>query len=79
MRTVGSYNSVVGTSNGGGTGQEFDIAIEAGGLVNTLKIVKGGTGHTQGDIITIADSDLGSGGAANLTFVASQVGAATVY
>ena len=79
LRTVGSYNSVVGTSNGGGTGQEFDIAIEAGGLVNTLKIVKGGTGHTQGDIITIADSDLGSGGAANLTFVASQVGAATVF
>jgi len=79
LRTVGSYNGVVGTSSGGGTLQEFDITIEAGGLVNTLTIVKGGTGHSPGDTITIQDSDLGGGGAANLTFDVQVVGDATVF
>ena len=78
-RTVGSYNGLVGTSSGSGIGQEFDVTIEAGGLVNTLKVVKGGSGHSPGDTITIQDSDLGGGGAPNLTFQVSTVGDATEF
>ena len=39
----------------------------------TVTIVDGGKGHANGNTITIADSVLGAGGAANLTFNVNTV------
>lgn len=78
-RTQGTYRGLSGTSDGSGTGQEFDVIINASGFAETITIVKGGSGHVTSDTITIADSDLGDGGAADLTFDVDTVGNATVY
>ena len=77
-RTTGTYYGITGTSSGSGTGQEFDIIVDSNKFT-TVVINKGGTGHLVGDTITIADSLLGSGGAANLTFDIATIGDATRF
>jgi len=77
-RTEGTYKGITGTSDGSGTGQEFDVEVNSSGGA-TVTIIKGGTGHAVNDTITIADSNLGNGGAADLTFDVQTVGAATRY
>ena len=77
-RAEGTYYGVTGTSSGSGTGQEFDIIVDSNKFT-TVVINKGGSGHTAGDTITIADSLLGSGGGAALTFDVATTGAATQF
>ena len=77
-RTTGTYYDVSGSSSGSGTGQLFDITVDEFGLA-TIVILKGGSGHVVADTITIADSLLGSGGAADLTFDVATTGDATDF
>ncbi len=78
LRKAGTYKGITGASAGSGSGQEFDIEITSvGGVVPT--VIKGGTGHAINDTITINDSLLGGGGAANVTFDVETIGAATRY
>lgn len=67
LRTAGTYTGVGGTSSGSGTVGTFDIVVDANGDVTSVTIVTTGSGHTVGDTITIADSNLGNGGAADFT------------
>ena len=71
-RTQGTYESVTSSSNGSGTGQILNVTVDGSGAA-TLVIVDGGKGHANGNTITIADSELGGGGAANLTFNVASV------
>ena len=76
-RTQGTYTGITGSSSGGGTGQQFTIDIDASGLP-TVTIVKGGTGHTATDLITISASLIGGTGP-NVTFTVATVGKATQF
>jgi hypothetical protein len=76
LRTKGTYNNIVGTSSGSGTGQEFSIQVEPNGTY-AVTVTKGGTGHAENDTITVADNLVGSGGAAVCTFDVKTIGAAT--
>ncbi len=67
LRTAGTYTGVNGTSSGTGTVGTFDIIVDANGDVTSVAIVTTGSGHTVGDTITIADSNLGNGGAVDFT------------
>lgn len=58
---------VAGTSSGSGTGQLFRITVSAAGAAS-IEIVQSGAGHADNDTITVADTLLGNGGAADLTF-----------
>lgn len=66
-RTAGTYSSVAFTTSGSGTGATFNITVDANGAA-AVTVVKGGTGYAVNETITVADSELGGGGAANLTF-----------
>jgi hypothetical protein len=63
---------VAGTSSGSGTGQLFRITVSAAGAAS-IEIVQSGAGHADNDTITVTDSLLGNGGAANLTFLVNGV------
>ena len=67
LRTAGTYAAVTGTSSGTGTVGTFDIVVDANGQVTSVTLVDRGSGHVVGDIITIADANLGAGGAADVT------------
>ncbi len=67
LRTAGTYTNIPGTSSGSGTVGTFDIVVDANGDVTSVAIVTTGSGHTVGDTITIADSNLGNGGAVDFT------------
>ena len=70
LRTAGTYTNISGTSsNGTAVVGTFDITINAaGGIVGSPTIKTLGSGNVGFDTITVQDSDLGGGGAANLTF-----------
>lgn len=76
-RTTGTYQGVVGTSNGSGTGQEFTITVTEVGAIE-VEVTKGGTGHSIGDTITIDVNDIGGTGT-NTSFQVGQIGNATRY
>jgi len=65
-RKAGVY-LVAGTTSGSGTGHLFRITVSAAGAAS-VEIVQAGAGHADNDTITVADSLLGGGGAAALTF-----------
>jgi len=66
-RTANTY-TVTGSTNGSGTGQSFQVVVAASTGAATVTVLNGGKNHTAGNTVTILDSDLGGGGAANLTF-----------
>ena len=73
-RTAGTYNGVAGASAGSGTVGTFNVTVDAStGNVSNVEIVTGGSGHAVNDTITIQDSALGSGGAANFTFDVAEI------
>jgi len=72
-RTAGTYNAVTGSSAGSGTVGTFNITVGAGGAVTGVVVVTGGTGHAVNDTITIQDSALGGGGAANFTMDVQEI------
>jgi len=67
LRTAGTYTNVTGSSNGTGTVGTFTITVDVSGAVSTVVVVTPGVGHSVDDIITIADADLGGGGATDFT------------
>ena len=67
-RTAGTYN--IGSSDytgGSGSGAEFQIIVDGSGAA-TVTITTDGQGYAVDDTITVADAQLGGGGAAALTF-----------
>ena len=77
-RVQGTYDNISGSSAGSGTGQLFKIIVDDVGLATVIK-KKGGSGHAPGDTITVTDSLLGNGGAADLTFDVGTIGNATQF
>ena len=73
LRTIGTYTGVTGTSSGSGNIGFFDINVDALGRVSIQNIVDIGNGNSVGDIITIADADLGGGGAADFTMTITNL------
>lgn len=55
------------TSNGSGVNDAYRISVSQAGAA-VVEVVERGSGHADNDTITIVDSLLGSGGAADLTF-----------
>jgi hypothetical protein len=75
-RTLGTYNNVTGTSDGSGTVGTFNVQVGGAGSIVSVQAVTIGSGHAINDTITIVDSALGNGGAANLTFDVSSISTA---
>jgi hypothetical protein len=75
-RTAGTYTNVA-TTGGTGSSLTVDVTVDASGAVTSLTVNTAGSGYTAGETITIADSDLGGGGAANVTADTVTVGGAT--
>ena len=72
-RTAGTYNGVTGSSAGSGTVGTFDIIVGSGGDVSSVIVVTSGSGHAVNDTITLNDSVLGGGGAANFTMDVASI------
>ena len=70
-RAAGTY-SVTTTTNNNGSGVTANVTVDGiGGVAITL--TANGQGYAVGDIITIADADLGAGGAPDVTFTVVSV------
>jgi len=76
-RTAGTYNGVTGTSSGTGSVGTFNIVVDGTGLVTSVVVETAGSGHAVNNTITIADSLLGGGGAANFTMDVATIGLGT--
>ena len=74
-RTAGTYTGVTGTSSrSSATVGTFKVIVDAStGNVSHVSCLTGGSGHVVNDVITIADSSLGGGGAADFTCEVSTV------
>ena len=59
-----------------GIGAKFSIVVDSSGAA-TITVTAGGSGYSVNDTITIADAQLGGGGAAALTFDVAAIGTAT--
>ena len=70
-----NQSQLSGTTNGNGTGAEFNINI-ASGLLSTITIFKVGSGYSTGDIITITGNNF-TGGSTPSNDVILTVGAQT--
>jgi len=69
-------NTYTVTVNSGGDDATFSVTVTTAGKA-TATIVDGGELFTDNEVITIADADLGGGGAAALKFTVNGVSAAT--
>lgn len=72
-RTAGEYTSVTGITNKEGVNAVFIIKVNGSGAA-TAYISTRGTGYNINDTIIIRDSQLGGGGAADLTLTVTSVG-----
>ena len=85
-RTVGTYNFVHGTTTGisaqgsssssssiSGTGARIKVVVASGGVTTVTLEGVSGKGYVVNNHFIIADSALGGGGAANLTFDVASV------
>ena len=77
-RTQGTYTIGASdyTATGSGTGATFTISVDGSGAATIDAVTAGGSGYAEDDTITVADAQLGGGGAANLTFDVATVGSA---
>ncbi len=67
------------TTDAAGTGATFTVVVDGSGAA-TITVDDAGSGFVENETITIADADLGGGGAADLTFdVAAQAAAAAIF
>lgn len=72
-RVAGTYTNISqDASSGSGTGATFEIVVDGSGAA-TVVVLKPGSGYASSENITIADSDLGGGGAADLVFQVTGV------
>jgi hypothetical protein len=63
------------TTDGAGTGATFTVVVDGSGAA-TITVDDAGSGFVVDETITIADADLGAGGAADLTFDVATVATA---
>jgi hypothetical protein len=73
LRANGTYSGVTGLSNKEGTGAIFQVVVAPSTGAATAKISARGTGYNVNDTITILDSQLGGGGAADLVITVTSV------
>jgi len=69
-RTAGTYTNISPNSSGGSgdlATTKVTVVVDGSGAA-TVTLLNGGYGHAASDTLTINDSQLGGGGAANLTF-----------
>ena len=71
-RGVTTYTDVAATG-GTGTGATFDVAVDSDGVAS-LTINNSGSGYVVDDTLTIADSDVGGSGVANITVDVASIG-----
>ena len=71
-RTAGTYSDVVSTTAQNGTGATFDVVVASDGTP-TVTLKTAGTGYAATDTLTIADGNLGGGGATNITVTVSTI------
>lgn len=74
-RTAGTYTIVANDYAVSGIGKDatFSIVVDGSGAAS-VTIVNGGTGWIVGETVTVADSDLGGGGGADLVFTVTATG-----
>ena len=80
-RSAGTYNilSTQYTSTGAGVDAEFEVIVTAGTGATSITVTNAGDGFVVGETITIADTALGSGGAADVTFTVTATGGGTTF
>ena len=77
LRTAGTYTITASdyTTDAAGTGATFSVVVNGSGAA-TITVTGAGSGFVVDETITIADADLGAGGAADLTFDVATVATA---
>ena len=72
---VGSQNGSHTSSPSGGTGSGLQVQaiIDVNGVVTSVTVQAGGTGYTQGDVVTVPAADLGTGASADLSVTIGTV------
>lgn len=76
-RVEGTYSVSSWSSTGSGSDAIFQVIVDNTGEASVL-VTDGGSGFTVGETITIPDSELGGGGATDLTLVVSTVADDTI-
>ena len=74
-RTAGTYTNISPNSSGGSgdlATTKVTVVVDGSGAA-TVTLLNGGYGHAASDTLTINDSQLGGGGAANLTIDVSTI------
>jgi len=72
LRPVGDYIVSSFSTNGSGTGAVFIVTINPVGAAS-VAVKSKGSNYAENDTITIADSELGNGRGASLTFNVNEV------
>lgn len=72
-RSAGTYTTVTGTASADGADAEFTIVVDGSGAATVSAISDEGSGYVVGETITIADSDLGNGGADDLVLTVATL------
>ena len=72
-RTAGTYQGVTYTTSGSGVNATFDITVNGAGA-GVITVTNGGISFAINETITVADSQLGGGGAPDLTFQVNAIG-----
>ena len=67
LRPAGNYIVSSFSTNGSGTGAGFIVTINPVGAAS-VSVKSKGSNYAENDTITIADSELGNGSGASLTF-----------
>jgi len=73
LRTPGTYAVSLLTSDKLGTGAEFSIVIGTDGAITSITITDAGDQYQKNERITVADAELGAGGAPSITFTIASV------
>ena len=72
LRPAGDYIVSSFSTNGSGTGAVFIVTINPVGAAS-VAVKSKGSNYAENDTITIADSELGNGRGASLTFSVNEV------
>ena len=70
-RTAGTYSNIQGLAGKNGEGAAFEIVVAAGGAT-AVKITSRGSGYLVNETIVIRDSQLGGGGAPDITLTVTS-------
>ena len=72
-RVAGTYTITDAAGSGSGAGADFTVVVSANGTPTVSHVTGSGVGYAVGETITIADSSLGNGGAANVVLTVTSV------